>query len=106
MLITKCPTCYTCDMTVEDEHQKQINLTVFPKVFDTLFNKTFDETDLEERLLEMEPLKFTFNSRHIVSKIEIVSSDTDHDAELSDGSEHNADHDDIGRVADVPDCEK
>ena len=54
-------------MTVENYHHKQIYLTVFPNVFDTLFNKTFDETDLEERLLAMEPLKFTFNSRHIVT---------------------------------------
>ena len=39
----------------------------------------------------METLKFTFNTCHIVSKIEIVSSDTDHDAELSHGSMHDAD---------------
>eukprot|EP00794_Sanderia_malayensis_P013286 gene13286-14661_t len=68
MLIKKCKQSYSCEITLQKKDEKQITLTIFPDVVNNFCGVT-DVNLVEDALLVLEDVHFTFTQRKVVTKM-------------------------------------
>eukprot|EP00794_Sanderia_malayensis_P017146 gene17146-18871_t len=70
MLLKKCPSTFTCQVTLACEDKTQSMYAIFPNVLAELFDTGVEDLDLlEDQLLSLENVDFHVNKKKVVMKI-------------------------------------
>ena len=73
MLVSRCKTSFSAEITLQEPSQRQHTVTIFPKTLETFYQKkgkVLNVDHLEDEMLEFQSFDFTVNRRKIVIKIE------------------------------------
>ena len=73
MLVSRCKTSFSAEITLQEPSQRQHTVTIFPKTLETFYQKkgkVLNVDHLEDEMLEFQSLDFTVNRRKVVIKIE------------------------------------
>ena len=76
MLIKKCAESFSCEVMLQKAEEKQVTLTIFPDVIED-FCGLSDVQLIEDALLDLENVDFTYTLKKIVTKIAVHEKSED-----------------------------
>ena len=76
MLITKCAESFPCDVMLQKAEEKQVTLTICPDMVEDLCGLS-DVQLIDDALLDLENVDFTYTLKNIVTKIAVHEKSED-----------------------------